>query len=194
MAHRSVVRLVVLAIVGLLCSLHCSAEEVAVISADTADLSLGSSWKLLDTSLPLPPLPFSSLPSLSPITVPSPLPSRHRSMTDLVDDLPSPCPSSSSPPLHSFRPLQAGAAFTATRRTAMAPFSPRIQPGLMYRTREIAYTQLRTNIQIRLGAGYLLLYEGAMTNRSGGPTLAVENDVSESHTPPPQLLSTSRLC
>ena len=34
-----------------------------------------------------------------------------------------------------------------------------------------------TGLRIRLGAGYLLMYEGAMTNRSGGPTLAVENDV-----------------
>jgi hypothetical protein len=82
---------------------------------------------------------------------------------------------------HHMRLLQATQAFTMQRRTANSPFSPRIQPGLMYRTRPLTYTQLTTGIQIRLGSGYLLMYEGAMNNRTG-TTRAVENDVSAHHT------------
>ena len=78
---------------------------------------------------------------------------------------------------HTMRPLQAGSQFTMQRRTSMAPWSPRIQPGLMYRSREITYTQAKTGLRVRLGAGYLLMYEGGMTNRTGVVTYSIENDV-----------------
>ena len=183
MAQRLLARLVALSVLALLVgvataqlpsSSSSSLDEFFAVDAFGSD-DLSASWKLQE-SLPLAPSPSSS-----PISTPPP-----RSMTDLEDDpisasltpsSNSSTPSLSSPAAHSFRPLQAGTAFTAVRMTAMAPFSPRIQPGLMFRTREITYTQIRTNLRIKLGAGYLMLYEGAMTNRSGGPTLAVENDV-----------------
>ena len=68
---------------------------------------------------------------------------------------------------HSMHTLQTTAEFTMAPRTTMAPWSPRIQPGLMYRTREINYLQVGTGLRVRLGAGYLMMYEGAMTNRTG---------------------------
>ena len=102
------------------------------------------------------------------------------SMTDLVDAalLPTLVPAAEpTPSVHRMKPMQAqGLIFNMTRRTAAAPFSHRIQPGLAFRTRPITYTQIDTLITIRLGAGYLLLYEGAMSGAYNG-TAVVENDV-----------------
>ena len=78
---------------------------------------------------------------------------------------------------HAMHPMQTTAQFTMQRLSANAPWSPRIQPGLMYRTREISYLQVNTGVRVRLGSGYLLMYEGAMTNRSGPVTYSIENDV-----------------
>ena len=113
------------------------------------------------------------------------------SMTDLVDahqrphsadaravrEGEEPLQSEDASPAHRMRPLQASTAlFNMTRRTAAAPFSVRIQPGLDYRRRELTYTQVGSGIRIRLGAGYLLMYEGGMTGLFNGSNL-VENDV-----------------
>ena len=80
---------------------------------------------------------------------------------------------------HTMHPMQSSAEVTMELRTNNAPWSPRIQPGLMYRTREINYLQVGTGLRVRLGSGYLMMYEGAMTNRTGpNPiTRSIENDV-----------------
>ena len=153
-------------------------------SASDFDADVASIALRLDLS-DSPSLSSDSAPLLAPITSASASPaslnpSRHHSMTDLIDDADTPSTpiNPDTPSTHSWHSMQAaGTTFDMVRLSANAPFSPRIQPGLMYRTREIIYTQVGTGLRVRLGAGYLLLYEGAMTNRSGGATLSVENDV-----------------
>ena len=143
-------------------------------------------WRSVGQDPWAPQAVVTDIDSLAPPSAPS---SAHtltplRSMTDAVTDAGhSGAPTSEEVPSltpglhHSMRPMQAaGPVFNMTRRTAAAPFSHRIQPGLSYRTRPISYTQLGSGITIRLGPGYLLMYEGAMTGAFNGSNV-VENDV-----------------
>ena len=156
---------------------HAHGVDVEFVTAATSSSSLGAGEAV----------PSSPSPSPSP-SVSTERSARRRSMTDLEDDpvmpgfdgewrAPASASASESAPHHAMRPMQSTAAWNMQRLCATAPFSPRIQPGLMYRTREINYLQVGTGLRQRLGAGYLMMYEGAMTNRTGGPTLAIENDV-----------------
>ena len=120
----------------------------------------------IDTSLPL------TLPRASPVDASLSLLSPPDASSSS-----SPTNATTSSP-HSWHAMQAaGTSFDMVRLSAAAPFSVRTQPGLMYRTREVQYTQVGSGLRVRLGAGYLLLYEGAMTNRTGPDTLYMENDV-----------------
>ena len=63
--------------------------------------------------------------------------------------------------------------FYVDQTTAVAPWSPRIQPAVLWMYRSITYTQVGTNRQITTGSPWLILFEGSLTDWNG----MNENDV-----------------
>ena len=139
--------------------------------------------------LPLPTPLLNSSPASAPHNLPLPRPERARwpqplraglNLSDVCDEQlrAAPCMAREASRGHSFQSLQSSpeAVFTMERLTVQAPWSSRIQPALVYRQRGLSYTQVGSGINITVGSGALLLFEGGFRVVANG-TAYVENDV-----------------
>ena len=87
--------------------------------------------------------------------------------------------SSSNSSRHTFRTTQSSNVFTFELMTAAAPWSPRIQPALLYQTKEIVYRRYDNGLQVSTGDNWLLFFEGSLSRQSlfNNTETANENDV-----------------
>ena len=69
--------------------------------------------------------------------------------------------------------VQPPATFYVDQTTAVAPWSPRIQPAVLWMYKPVQYQQVGTNAVISTGSPWLLLYDGGLTDADG----VNENDV-----------------
>ena len=99
-------------------------------------------------------------------------PSALASVEGVVEDYVPP----SSP--HSFKTMQSSTAvFTMERMTAVAPWSGRIQPALLYQREPVLYRNWQSNVQVSTGDHWLLMYEGSLSRATADTETANENDV-----------------
>jgi len=80
---------------------------------------------------------------------------------------------------HHFHTTQSTNTFTFERMTEFAPWSPRIQPALLYQSKEITYRRWDTGLQVSTGDNWLLFFEGSLSyvNFGNNSETANENDV-----------------
>ncbi len=80
---------------------------------------------------------------------------------------------------HHFHTTQSTNTFTFELMTQTAPWSPRIQPALLYQSKEIVYRRWDNGLQVSTGDNWLLLFEGSLSyvNLGNNTETANENDV-----------------
>ena len=83
-------------------------------------------------------------------------------------------PSATRDPHLTMHLMQVESTFDFELISAAAPWSPRIQPALLYRKTPFTYVQQGTLITIRTGVGSLLMFEGGLVGSLNGRD-AVEN-------------------
>ena len=80
---------------------------------------------------------------------------------------------------HHFHTTQSSNTFTFEAMTQSAPWSPRIQPALLFQSKEITYRRWDTGLQVSTGDNWLLFFEGSLSAVGFGNNseTANENDV-----------------
>ena len=84
--------------------------------------------------------------------------------------------SSSANGSHHFHTTQSSNTFTFEQMTNFAPWSPRIQPALLYQSKEITYRRWDNGLQVSTGDNWLLFFEGSLSSRSLGNNTETSNE------------------